>query len=387
VTVTEAERLARVSLNVLYEPGDPRVTSLAHELGAERLLEELLSSPEATGPDSAIAGRLRSLDAPRVLGQARSRGFRYVIPGDDEWPASLDGLAGAGQLHGCGGIPLGLWVRGPLRLDSLAGAVAMVGSRDASSYGAEAAGDIAAIVARDDRVVVSGGAIGIDSAAHRGALGAHGRTIAVLACGVDKLYPRGEAPLLAHLAEHHALVSETPPGGAPLKQRFLSRNRIIAALGVGTVVVEAAHRSGSLTTANWAERLVRPVMGLPGPITSAVSAGVHQLIRNGGATVVTHGAEVLELVGSAGDHLLDVPRTEPRPRDRLTSRERLVLDAVPVSRPAPVDSIARTAGVALRECRASLGILVRRGFVTQLPGGWQLAEDALDAARFTGRGA
>ena len=121
--------------------------------------------------------------------------------------------------------------------------------------------------------------------------------MAVLACGADRAYPLAHAEILEHIAEHGAVVSESPPGHAPFKARFLSRNRLIAALTRGTVVVEAARRSGALNTATWAARLQRPLMGVPGPVTSAPSEGVHRLLRSGQATVVTTGLDVLEVVG------------------------------------------------------------------------------------------
>ena len=159
--------------------------------------------------------------------------------------------------------------------------------------------------------MVSGAAYGIDQAAHRGALGVEGANVAVLACGVDRAYPTAHRALLDHLADTALVVAEVPPGCAPTRGRFLSRNRLIAALTRGTVVVEAAVRSGALNTAGWTTRLNRHLMGVPGPVTSAQSQGIHQLIRTGEAILVTQGSEVLELVGDVGTHL--VPHPAPRP--------------------------------------------------------------------------
>jgi DNA processing protein len=234
------------------------------------------------------------------------------------------------------------------------------------------AGDLAAGLARAGQCVVSGAAFGIDQAAHRGALAAGGPTVAVLACGVDRAYPVAHKALLDHLGDHGAVVSELAPGCAPTKLRFLARNRLIAGLAGGTVVVEAALRSGALSTGNWTTRLNRPLMGVPGPVTSAPSEGVHELIRSGAATLVTRADEVLELLGVAGDHLLEHRRGPDGPRDRLTLRHRQVLDAVPAERTAPVDSVARTAGIGLREVRTALAHLARVGLVEQMPGGWRL---------------
>jgi DNA processing protein len=220
---------------------------------------------------------------------------------------------------------------------------------------------------------VSGAAFGIDQAAHRGALAAGGVTVAVLACGVDRAYPAAHRSLLDHLAAEGAVVSELAPGCAPTRLRFLARNRLIAGLARGTVVVEAALRSGALNTANWAARLNRPLLGVPGPVTSAPSQGVHQLIRSGAATLVTSGEEVLELVGAAGEHLVEVPRGRARARDRLSLRHQQVLDAVPVAACARADSIARTAGLGLVEVRSTLVRLRAHGLVEELPTGWRLA--------------
>ena len=294
------------------------------------------------------------------------------MPGDDEWPAQVDQLIAAETLNERGGPPLGLWVRGPARLDDLGESVAVVGSRSATTYGTSVAAEIGAVTARAGFTVISGAAFGIDQAAHRGALAGRGRTVAVLACGVDRAYPTAHRALLEHLGEAHAVVSELAPGRSPTRVRFLSRNRVIAALTRGTVVVEAALRSGALNTAGWANRLHRPVMGVPGPVTAAQSEGVHQLIRRGAASLVTRGDEVLELVGTSGQHLVDAPRGRVLVRDRLAPRQQQVLDAVPVSRTAGADSIARTAGLGLLEVQSTLTSLVRLGLVERDEHGWRV---------------
>ena len=224
--------------------------------------------------------------------------------------------------------------------------------------------------------MVSGAAFGIDRAAHRGALAGGGPTIAVLACGVDRAYPKAHQSLLDHLAERGAVVSEAPLGCSPQRIRFLARNRLIAAITRGTVVVEAAVRSGALNTAHWANRLNRVVGGVPGPVTSAPSGGVHQLIRAGGAELVTNGREVLELVGSSGEHLTDEPRGPVHPRDLLPMVEQQVLDAVPVGTGARPDSIARVAGLAVAEVDTALGRLRAAGLVEGDADGWRLAAPA-----------
>jgi DNA processing protein len=374
--VSDEDRLARVALSRLTEPGEPRIASLTAQLGAVTLLE-LLSDPEQETPEARdVASRLRDLDPVADLERATRIGLRFLVPGDDEWPTQVDDLMRAELLDHRGGPPLGLWVKGPTRLDRLGRAVAVVGARSATTYGTEVAADIAATLVRAGRPVVSGAAFGIDQAAHRGALGVDGSDIAVLACGADRAYPTAHRDLLDHLGRTSAVIAEVPPGCAPTRGRFLSRNRLIAALTRGTVVVEAAARSGALNTASWATRLNRHLMGVPGPVTSAQSQGVHELIRTGAASLVTRGDEVLELVGEAGVHLASPPRAPSRRRDRLPPRDQRVLDAVPLARPAPVDSIATTAGMALLDVQAALRRLTRDGLVELLPHGWRLTPAA-----------
>jgi DNA processing protein len=372
----DADRLARVALSAISEPGDPRLAALAAEIGAVTLHRHLLGELDLAGLHTDLAARLARADPETVLTEAARQGVRFVTPADPEWPGQLDDLAGVPPVQDRGGPPLGLWVRGPMRLDRLVGSVAVVGSRSATTYGADVAAEIAAVVGRTGRCIVSGAAFGIDQASHRGAIAADGPTLAVLACGADRVYPAAHRQLIDHIAAEGAVVSETAPGGAPTRLRFLSRNRLIAALTQGTVVVEAAVRSGALNTANWAARLNRSLMGVPGPVTSAPSQGVHELIRTGAAVLVTSGHEVLEAVGASGEHLVDPPRGRERPRDRLTLRQQQVLDAVPVAHGARADSIARTAGLGLVEVGSALLKLAARGLVEADEGGWRLAARA-----------
>jgi DNA processing protein len=370
--MSDADRLARAALSRLAEPGDPRLTGLVAELGAPRLHRLLVEERDVDGMLTDLAARLASTDPERELDRADRLGLRFVIPSDEEWPGQVEDLVVAGQLHERGGPPIGLWVRGPVRLDALAGSVAIVGARSATGYGTQVAGELAAAVARGGCPVVSGAAFGIDQAAHRGAVAVDAPTVAVLACGADRVYPAAHQQLLEHIAATGAVVSEAAPGCAPTRIRFLARNRLIAALARGTVVVEAAARSGALNTANWAARLNRVVLGVPGPVTSALSEGVHQLLRQGAATVVTTGQELLELVGEAGAHLAEEPRGAVHPRDRLTSRHRQVLDAVPVAHGAGTDSVARSAGLGVVEVRSALAHLLGTGLVQQDDDGWRL---------------
>lgn len=375
-TARHEDRLARVALCQLSEPGDIRLAALSDELGAVRLLGLLGTERDPDGLLTDLAARSRGLQPERDLANASRLGIRFVVPGDDEWPHQVDALVGIEAVQQRGGCPLGLWVKGPLRLDELRRSVAVVGSRSATTYGADAAADIGATLARAGHCVVSGAAFGIDQAAHRGALASDGPTVAVLACGVDRAYPAAHKNLLDHLAAEGAVVSELAPGCSPTRLRFLARNRVIAALARGTVVVEAAVRSGALNTANWTTRLNRPLMGVPGPITSAPSQGVHQLIRSGAAGLVTSGADVLEAVGEAGEHLIEEPRGRERVRDRLSLRRQQVLDAVPVASGAGADSIARTAGMGLVEVGSALAALQRDDLVLRGEDGWRLAARA-----------
>jgi DNA processing protein len=371
----EQDRLARVVLSRVMEPGDPRVNGLVSEIGSRRTLEALLAQDH----DDLVREAARTLaacDPGRELERAAALGVRFVTPEDDEWPAGLDGLRHTTSLHGRGGVPVGLWVNGPLRLDRLGQQVAVVGCRSSTTYGDQLAWEIASDCGRAGVNVVSGAAFGIDQAAHRGALAAGGTSVAVLACGADRVYPAAHTDLLRHLSSTCAVVSEAAPGLAPLRVRFLSRNRLIAALSGGTVVVEASTRSGARNTASWAGKLHRPVMGVPGPVTSAASSGVHEMLRDGSAVPVVNGAQVLEMVGESGQHLFAEARAPERPRDRLDSRHRQVLEAVPAVRPAPTDSIATTAGLGLLAARTSLHRLAELGLVVEEPHGWRLAGDA-----------
>ena len=263
----EEDRLARVALGRLTEPGDPRIARLVASLGAPGVLSALSGPDQRSDVARELASRLRAIDPVGDLERAGRSGLRFVVPGDAEWPTQLDDLVRAELVDERGGPPLGLWVRGPARLDRLSRSVAVVGSRSATTYGTEVAAGIAGALVRAGHPVVSGAAFGIDQAAHRGALAVAGANVAVLACGVDRAYPTAHRALLEHLAETGLVVAEVPPGCAPTRGRFLSRNRLIAALTCGTVVVEAAVRSGALNTASWAGRLHRHLMGVPGPVT------------------------------------------------------------------------------------------------------------------------
>lgn len=291
----ESDRLARVTLTKVAQAGDPQMTALVGELGAEPVVDLIRGGLPGGTWGELFERSMTSDDPAAVLEQAERQGIRFIIPGDDEWPHQLTDLQGYSPQQERGGVPIGLWIRGEAALgEATRTSVAVVGSRAATSYGVEQARSLGTDLAVEGMTIVSGAGFGIDQAAHRGALAAGGTTVAVLACGVDRDYPTAHAELLATIADKGLLVSESPPGTAPSRTRFLARNRITAALSDGTVVVEAAMRSGALNTARWSSQLNRPVMAIPGPIASVTSEGVHRLMRAGQATIVTCAQDVLE---------------------------------------------------------------------------------------------
>ncbi|MET7451782.1 DNA-processing protein DprA [Streptomyces sp. NPDC005574] len=371
------ELLARVFLTRVVEPGDEAGGRWVRRCGPQEavsLLREGAPHPPGVSERrwAGLLARAERARPVRDLEVAREAGVRFVCPGDTEWPGQLDDLGDA--------RPLGLWVRGlpNLRMWALR-SVAVVGARACTAYGAHMAAGLAAQLAEHGWVVVSGGAYGVDGAAHRGALGAGGATVAVLACGVDRPYPRGHTELLSRIAEQGLVIGELPPGEHPTPSRFVLRNRVIAALTRGTVVVEAAHRSGSLVTARAAQRLGRHTMGVPGPVTSALSAGVHELLR-GEAALVTDAAEVTELVGDMGELAPD-RRGPVLPRDLLAAGARRVLAALPGARAAPVDEIARAAQTTRDDAVARLYELRSLGYVERHGDGWKLTRQAVISVR------
>ncbi|WP_300680228.1 DNA-processing protein DprA [Nocardioides sp.] len=368
----EEERRDRLVLSLIFEPGDPRVADLVERFGAPRALELIRANLLAAEVVTDAAQRLTALRPDTVLDVGAQIGARYVIPGDEEWPAPLEDLVHAGQLSGRGGVPLGLWVRGQ-RLDRLVPRVAIVGSRSATTYGVEQAALIAAECTHAGHVVVSGGAFGIDIAAHRATLAAGGSTIVALAHGLDRVYPVAHAPIVEAALATGAMVSELAPGTAPMQLRFLARNRLIAGLAAGTVIVEAGVRSGALNTANWTSRLSRPLMAVPGPTTSSASRGTHELIRSGAAVLTATGPEVVELLTGPGEVTVAPLRAPTRRRDRLDTRSRQLLEAVPLARPADVSRIATVAGIGLLDAQRMIRRLEEQRLVVFEAGGWRLA--------------
>ncbi|MEU9734032.1 DNA-processing protein DprA [Streptomyces sp. NPDC048002] len=374
---TDGELHDRVFLTQVLEPGDETGGRWLRELGVREVARSLRGSGARLDGVSerrwdGLRARAERIVPGQALAVAREAGVRFVRPGSAEWPRQLDDLGDA--------RPVGLWVRGPagLRMWALR-SVAVVGARACTEYGAHTAATLAAGLAERGWVVVSGGAYGIDGAAHRGALASGGATVAVLACGVDRPYPRGHTQLINRIAEQGLVIGELPPGEHPTPSRFIVRNRVIAALTRGTVVVEAALRSGSLATARAAQRLGRHTMGVPGPVTSGLSAGVHELLR-ADAVLVTDAAEVVELVGEMGELAPD-RRGPVLPRDLLEPGARSVLNALPAGRAAPPDEIARSAATTPDDAVARLYELRALGFVERHGDGWKLTRQAVISIR------
>ncbi|MHC0428832.1 DNA-processing protein DprA [Streptomyces sp. O3] len=368
VALGEGERTARVALTRVLEPGDDVGGQWLRSYGARGLMERLRAGAElfprvTAARREGLRGRAAAARPERDLETAAAAGARFVCPGDAEWPAQLDDL-------GCA-RPVGLWVRGraSLRLWALR-SVAVVGSRACTEYGARMATRLGAGLAELGWVVASGGAYGVDGAGHRGVLGAGGATVAVLASGVDVPYPRGHLRLLDRIAEQGLLVGELPPGDHPTAYRFIQRNRVIAALTRGTVVVEAACRSGALVTARRARSLGRHTIGVPGPATSGLSDGVHQLLRGEGV-LVTSAAEIVELVGSMGD-LAPERRGPVVPRDLLGPQAARVLAVLPAGGEMAVRDIAHGAATTPDDAVGRLYELQSLGFVERHGDNWKL---------------
>jgi DNA processing protein len=401
-----ADRYARAALSFLADPGDEVLGTLLRFASAAHVLDVVTSG--CPGPWQAIAGpalaRLASTGsalgdsgpgpdpawpstaaADRVIGRWRARlpdlpsevrlaawqrgGYRLVCPGDPEWPTQLDDLGDK--------RPVVLWLYGEadLRFCCLR-SVSVVGSRAATAYGTHVATDLGAELAARSWSVISGGAYGVDASAHRGAMAVGGITIAVLASGLTFGYPKGHDELFSTIAGHGLMVSECPPDRAPTRPGFLVRNRVIAALSRGTVVVEAARRSGALNTAKHARDLNRHVMAVPGPITSEQSAGCHDLIREWGATCVTGVSDVIELVAPLGEgDQLPVADTAVHASilDPVTAE---VLAAVTKRSGRGPATIAVLAGVDLDTALRCLGLLAAAGCIERCDQGWRVRRAA-----------
>jgi DNA processing protein len=356
------EHAARVHLSAALEPGDPVVATAVERLSASDVRDMLLSGHDRLDPDGRKRRRLRQVDPDDVWSRCLRHDLSFIVPGDPRWPDSLDGLSGVFRDRR-GGLPIGLWVRGRLDVAALRRSVAVVGSRAATAYGTTVATDWSARLAEQDVLVVSGAAYGVDAAAHRGCLAVAGPTIGVLACGLDEPYPRGNAALIDRIAESGAVLSEAAPGTVVNRGRFLSRNRLIAALGAATVVVEAGVRSGALSTARWALDLARPVGAVPGPVTSSLSLGAHQLVRESDAILVCRPEEVLELVGDLTSEAAPLPVAHDRSTDGLSTDAAAVHEAFPARGPTTVAELMAATGIGVAPVLRALAELAGRALV------------------------
>lgn len=369
------ERLAWAYLAAVAEPPCPPLISLVGRYGAVETARMIRTRTLPAGNAAAVTAtqaRYETDSAATDLETAHRRGARLVTPDDEEWPGwALLGLDQA-STSVRGGAPLALWVRGPGSLaEAASSAVGLVGSRAATAYGEHVSTRMASDLADRGVTVVSGGAFGIDGAAHRGALAAGGLTVAILACGIDRDYPSGHARLLREIGEAGLVVSEYPPGTTAAKHRFLTRNRLVAALSAAVVVVEAGRRSGATNTAAWARKLGRPLGAVPGPITSAMSVGCHQMIADGQATLVMDADSILALIRATGHD--NFVRSAPSATDDLPTDEFEVIEALPASGGLTVDEIAFSAGRPVTVVLAALARLELKGLVDSDSGLWRLA--------------
>lgn len=356
------------------EPGNRYLWAYVEDLGPVEVAAQLRAGDGPNRLQESAGARAQTDSSMLDLEKAAANGIRLLGPTSAEWPGDTLANMALACANGEANVvpPLSLWVRGRASLAQLAArSVAVVGARAATAYGMHVAAELAAGCAERGYTIVSGGAYGIDIAAHRGAVANGQPTVALLACGVDRPYPAGNQKMLEAITRDGLLVSEFPPGSAPMRQRFLVRNRLIAGLSLGTVVVEAALRSGARSTAARARELGRPVMAVPGPVTSALSGGCLQLLREGGAIPVGTAAHVIDAVGQIGDDLAPVESGPVLPEDALSADVRAILEAVPVRRPAPVESIAQVGASDVSRALAALTQLELIGLVECIDGQWR----------------
>ena len=396
------DRFARATWTGIAEPGDrvagllvallgapAALTAVIDRWGADRIAAAVAERSGVRGADSRTPAGLLEATAflesngatvddlvaaqgrwhPRAgsqaalvaLRQASRYGARLLVPGDPEWPEGVDDLGD----H----APIALWLRGrPETLATAGSSIALVGARAATGYGEHVAMEASAGLVDRGYTIISGAAYGIDGMAHRAALASSGETIAFLAGGVDRFYPSGHDGLLTRIVETGAVVSELPCGSPPTKWRFLQRNRLIAAASLATVVLEAGWRSGSLNTAGHAAALGRPLGAVPGPVTSAASAGCHRLIRDFDAVCVTNADEMAELaplaVRSRAGEVGDSGQLAESPE-----RTRVV-DALSTRSPRTVGDVAARAGLSAAEVQSVLGLLELEGRAVRRERGW-----------------
>lgn len=370
----DATQRAWAYLTRVAEPPCPELISFVRREGPIAAAHAVWTGAEPEALTELVAARRETDCSGADLELLANRGGRLLTPDDEEWPAlsfasfDIGGPNAKRQAH----APIALWLLGPARLDQVAErAVTVVGTRAATCYGEQVAGDITVGVVDRDFAVVSGAAYGIDGAAHRAALAVDGITVAVLACGIDVPYPAGHSALLHRISQRGLLVTEYPPGVRPARYRFLTRNRLAAALSRTTVVVEAGLRSGAANTAAWARLLGRGVCAVPGPVTSAASAGCHEMLRNGEAELATRAEHVIELAGRCGE-LADEPEHPATALDQLDAVQQRVYEALPGRGAATVEEIALGAALPPEQVLGPLALLELGGLAESRDGRWRL---------------
>ncbi|MGV8871615.1 MAG: DNA-processing protein DprA [Rhodococcus sp. (in: high G+C Gram-positive bacteria)] len=364
----DARRLAWAYLSRVAQGPHRPVFDHAAEHGPE----SAAASVRAGGLGERLAVRAHIDTAAADLDHIAALGGRLITPDDDEWPAwRFLGFDGSGLSSGVDTCPpIALWALGNRPVATVTErAVAIVGTRASSPYGDHVTAEISADLALDGWTIISGAAFGIDASAHRAALGVEGTTMAVLACGVDRAYPAGHSRLLRQIAAHGLVLSEYAPGTTPAKHRFLARNRLVAALGSAVVVVEAGWRSGARNTAAWAAKLGRPVLAVPGPVTSPTSTGCHRMIRDGEAVLVSSSHDVVAEAGALGSAEESRPDLF-RETDALSDTALLIYDALPAAGSVSSRELSEHSGVPLSKVRAVMPVLEVDGFVASDETGW-----------------
>ena len=369
-----ADTFARSTWLVLAEPGDRLAGAIVAALGAAPALQLLIDKVprddiivrlHEAGLDESDIGdlqagldrwlpRFSSTVAKRALSQGARFGLRLITPSSPHWPTGVDDLGP----H----APIALWLRGRVEaLDAMNNSIALVGARAATGYGEHVTMEASAGLVDRGFAIVSGAAYGIDGMAHRAALASRGTTIAFLAGGLDRFYPSGHDALLTRIVETGAVLSEVPCGTPPTKWRFLQRNRLIAAASQATVVLEAGWRSGSLNTASHALSAGRPVGAVPGPVTSAASAGCHKLIREGFTTLVTSADEMAALI---------TPVAIPGGYSEEHTDAARLLDALSARTARSPSDLAARSGLSVAAVQAALGTLELDDRAREREGGW-----------------
>ncbi|AMJ44410.1 DNA-processing protein DprA [Corynebacterium stationis] len=371
---------AWVYINRVVEPPSRNLATLLSQHPVEKVAYGIYHQESWIGPVlGESAARRDWLRQQEDLDTLARIGARLITPESTEWPDfdrafRFFGNSDAPTTFDREAIPpVCLWVRGRPLKETAAQSVAVVGTRAISPYGTQATRKVVADLAKHQWTIVSGGALGVDTVAHSAALEMHTPTIAVAACGIDYDYPARNAPLFHRIAQTGTVVSEFAPGTTPQRHRFLSRNRLVAAMTAGTVVVEAAFRSGALNTLNWAEALGKVAMAVPGPITTAGSLGCHQRIQENRAQLVTSGEEIRELIGKIGEadsgaqYELDFAAN---PVQSLSRNELKVYDAVPVDSGHTAEDIARDAGMRVPLVVHLLVILEKQALIRREGKNW-----------------